>query len=407
MNELNQKKKTIARLLIKWNDNLDVAPEELGVKSLCYDGMSSLINLNKINDRMVDDYKKRYERSLNEIEKYEDNYTIEDNNNNDVEAVEVKESINQTNNSYESEEFIEDWPQLEVSEKSENIKTKFNKSDNVGDKTEEQKDGKTNSIKQDSNPPIIITDSNNKTLTDNKSIVEDLPDTNNFLSQFNSQKNSSHQNSNENYVNIQSIGKITIHNSKVSFESDNKKTVQLKPLKESQTINKSLKTSLILSQTKDIVFNTNDNLIYQDYEQYAFSSMKNNIAPVSIKNLNQIKNNEQKKAYLITKKFTHYLKQKDLNDDQYKIIFKWESSQYNFNIFFVYIKQNELNTPFSFIQIRVYCKENLKLYYQNISKKILFKKGAIPDMNITGNQLSQYKESIQNVIEDLFHYSNK
>jgi hypothetical protein len=75
---------------------------------------------------MVDDYKKRYERSLNQIEKYEDNYTIEDNNNNDVEAVEVKESINQTNNSYESEEFIEDWPQLEVSEKSENIKTKFN-----------------------------------------------------------------------------------------------------------------------------------------------------------------------------------------------------------------------------------------------------------------------------------------
>ena len=37
---------------------------------------------------------------------------------------------------------------------------------------------------------------------------------------------------------IQSIGKITIHNSKVSFEPDNKNTVQLQPLNESQTINK-------------------------------------------------------------------------------------------------------------------------------------------------------------------------
>ena len=140
---------------------------------------------------MVDDYKKRYERSLNEIERYENksNYTIEDNNDNDVEAVKIKENNNQT---------IEDSQQLEDSKKS--IKTEFNKTDNVGDKIEEQKEGETNSIKQNSNPPIIITDSNNKTLTDNKSIVEDLPDTNNFLSQFNSRKNSSHQNSNENYV---------------------------------------------------------------------------------------------------------------------------------------------------------------------------------------------------------------
>ena len=120
---------------------------------------------------MADDYKKRYKRSLNEIERYEDNYTIEDNNDNDVEVVEVKESINQTNNSYENEEFIENLQQLEVSKKSESIKSDFNESDNVGDKTEEQKEGETNSIKQDSNPPIIITDSNNRTLTDNKSIV--------------------------------------------------------------------------------------------------------------------------------------------------------------------------------------------------------------------------------------------
>jgi hypothetical protein len=69
---LNNKKRTIAQLLVNWNDELNCVPNDFGCIDMCCDCKSSLINVSNVNEVLVNDYKMRYQNISEKIKDKEE-----------------------------------------------------------------------------------------------------------------------------------------------------------------------------------------------------------------------------------------------------------------------------------------------------------------------------------------------
>lgn len=457
---MNNKKRTIAQLLVNWNDELNCVPNDFGCIDMCCDCKSSLINVSNVNEVLVNDYKMRYQNISEKIKDKEEKIQKEkedDDDNDDEYGDDFEEDDN-----YDNDKF-EDFPEDEDNNKE----------------NEEQIEGSFPEYNDNSNDDIVNNDNNNsisknedkiilnnyqspqnknlhdnntpkfKTLKSNNqsshSIDEDIPfeepkiilsqnesinnnnQSNNNINNNNIPKNETHQINN--VSNILSNKDITLSNSSqrkivkentvISNSSNFNPFEQIvNEIEQSQVPSsnntsktqkvRSHKSSKIKNKNKSINNNlfkqTNDDLIFNNYEQYAFSSMNHQLAPISLKSLNQSISSEQKKGYLIVRAFRQYYNKQKHHNNQFKLLFTWENKHKNKNKYLLYINRNEEDTPITNIQVRIYSSIHMRLYYQNVTLQMLLNEGIVDDNNVTGKQLLKYKKQLISKIENMFYY---
>ena len=453
---MNNKKRTIAQLLVNWNDELNCVPNDFGCIDMCCDCKSSLINVSNVNEVLVNDYKMRYQNISEKIKDKEEKIQKEKEDDN-----EYGDDFEEDDN-YDNDKF-EDFPEDEDNNKE----------------NEEQIEGSFPEYNDNSNDDIINNDNNNsisknedkiilnnyqspqnknlhdnntpkfKTLKSNNqsshSIDEDIPfeepkiilsqnesinnnnQSNNNINNNNIPKNETHQINN--VSNILSNKDITLSNSSqrkivkentvISNSSNFNPFEQIvNEIEQSQVPSsnntsktqkvRSHKSSKIKNKNKSINNNlfkqTNDDLIFNNYEQYAFSSMNHQLAPISLKSLNQSISSEQKKGYLIVRAFRQYYNKQKHHNNQFKLLFTWENKHKNKNKYLLYINRNEEDTPITNIQVRIYSSIHMRLYYQNVTLQMLLNEGIVDDNNVTGKQLLKYKKQLISKIENMFYY---
>lgn len=457
---MNNKKRTIAQLLVNWNDELNCVPNDFGCIDMCCDCKSSLINVINVNEVLVNDYKMRYQNISEKIKDKEEKIQKEkedDDDNDDEYGDDFEEDDN-----YDNDKF-EDFPEDEDNNKE----------------NEEQIEGSFPEYNDNSNDDIVNNDNNNsisknedkiilnnyqspqnknlhdnntpkfKTLKSNNqsshSNDEDIPfeepkiilsqnesinnnnQSNNNINNNNIPKNETHQINN--VSNILSNKDITLSNSSqrkivkentvISNSSNFNPFEQIvNEIEQSQVPSsnntsktqkvRSHKSSKIKNKNKSINNNlfkqTNDDLIFNNYEQYAFSSMNHQLAPISLTSLNQSISSEQKKGYLIVRAFRQYYNKQKHHNNQFKLLFTWENKHKNKNKYLLYINRNEEDTPITNIQVRIYSSIHMRLYYQNVTLQMLLNEGIVDDNNVTGKQLLKYKKQLISKIENMFYY---
>ena len=417
---------------------------------MCCDCKSSLINVSNVNEVLVNDYKMRYQ---NISEKIKEKVQKEEEENDDDEYGDDFEE----DDNYDNEKF-EDFPEDEDNNNKENeeqIEGSFPEyNDNSND---DIVNNNNNSISKNEDKIILnnYQSPQNKNLHDNNtpkfktlksnnqsshSIDEDIPfeEPKVILSQNESINNNNQPNNNipknethqiDNVSNILSNKDITLSNSSqrkivkentvISNSSNFNPFEQIvNEIEQSQFPSsnntsktqkvRSHKSSKIKNKNKSINNNlfkqTNDGLIFNNYEQYAFSSMNHQLAPITLKSLNQSISSEQKKGYLIVRAFRHYYNKQKHHNNQFKLLFTWENQHKNKNKYLLYINRNEEDTPITNIQIRIYSSIHMRLYYQNVTLQTLLNEGIVDDNNVTGKQLLKYKKQLISKIENMFYY---
>ena len=456
--ELNNKKRTVAQLLVNWNDELNCVPNDFGCIDMCCDCKSSLINVSNVNEVLVNDYKMRYQNiseKMNNEEDKENKLQKEKEDDDDEYGDDFEDDDN-----YDHEKF-EDFPEDEDNHKSNN-NNKENEEQIEGSFSEyndNSNDDNNNSISKKEDNIIInnYQSPQNKNLQDNNtpkfktvksnnqsshSIDEDIPfeEPKVILSQNESISNNNQPNNNnnipknethqiENVSNILSNKDITLSNSsqrkivkentvisnlsnfnpfeQIVNEIEQSELPSSNNTSKTQKV-RSHKASKIKHKNKSINNNlfkqTNDDLIFNNYEQYAFSSMNHQLAPITLKSLNQSISSEQKKGYLIVRAFKHYYNKQKHHNNQFKLLFAWENKHKNKNKYLLYINKNEEDTPITNIQVRIYSSIHMRLYYQNVSLQTLLNEGIVGDNNVSGKQLLKYKKQLISKIENMFYY---